>query len=226
MFFSLSRLTVDLPSPLAFSFSFFSYFFFLKNPKEEESWGARTGTDGSEDTGGVRGQGSGGRGCRLRVGEDGGPAGMGREGESGHRQGAQNRCEKHGEGQRELLPSCVDVYASAPGPSSAGRAPVPCQARAPRLKHHFLFFFSFASLASSASWSLMSFTFLLPSGVLKYQSWWEEEGERGGHWLHPPNPCFCFLNSSSPFHGSWFSSPPQLRCPARVPVSLALHQIL
>lgn len=37
---------------------------------------------------------------------------------------------------------------------------------------HFLFFFSFASLASSAScWSLLNFIFFLPSGVLKYQSW-------------------------------------------------------
>lgn len=44
-FFSFSRLTVDLPFPFSFSFFLLLFFFSLKNPKEEESWGARTGTN-------------------------------------------------------------------------------------------------------------------------------------------------------------------------------------
>lgn len=51
-----------------------------------------------------------------------------------------------------------------------GAAQSLCYSRAPSLSCHFHFFFSFAILASLASWSLLKFIIFLPSGVLKYQS--------------------------------------------------------
>lgn len=67
--------------------------------------------------------------------------------------------------------SHLGIYASAPGPFARGALPSPtANLGHPGPSHHFLFFFSFASLASSASWSLLSFILFLPSGVLKYQS--------------------------------------------------------
>lgn len=51
---------------------------------------------------------------------------------------------------------------------------------APGLSRHFRFFFSLVSLASSASWSLLSFIIFLPSGVLKYQSWGRGGAGGGG----------------------------------------------
>lgn len=135
---------------------------------------------GSED----KALGPKGEGCEWVRTE--GQQGWGGGGEAGHRQGAQSRGGKHRDRQRELLPELCGCLCLCPWPST-GRVPPrpPAKLGHPGLNHQFLFFFSFASLASSASWSLMSFTLLLPSGVLKYQSWWEEEGEVGGHELHP-----------------------------------------
>lgn len=74
-------------------------------------------------------------------------------------------------------PQAVWAFMSLP-PALHLRAPPSPLAKPgrPGLSHHFLFF-SFASLASSASWSLLSFSLFWPSGVLKYQSW---VGGRGG----------------------------------------------
>lgn len=66
-------------------------------------------------------------------------------------------------------PQAVWAFMSLPLPLHLGALPGPT-AKLRRPGHHFLFF-SFASLASSASWSLMSCTLFRPSGVLKYQSW-------------------------------------------------------
>lgn len=71
----------------------------------------------------------------------------------------------------ELVPSHRGVYASALGLCPRMR-PSPSAARS----RHFRAFFSFARLASSASWSLTNFIIFLPSGVLKYQSWVSRRG--------------------------------------------------
>lgn len=79
----------------------------------------------------------------------------------------------------------------------------------PQVHHHFLFFFSFASLASSAScWSLLNFIFFLPRGVLKYHSW----GGRGAG-MSPLD-----ANPPFPWQAIFFHHPPGLgggvrRCP-------------
>lgn len=69
-----------------------------------------------------------------------------------------------------------------------------------QVHHHFLFFFSFASLASSAScWSLLNFIFFLPRGVLKYHSW----GGRGAGTKSTG------CKPSFPLAGNFLPSPPR-----------------
>lgn len=162
--FTLSLLTETFLRPLSSPpRSFYSYLFSSPTYLEKErEWGR------SQDRRVT------GYGQRSGIGDQRAGRGRGERGRLGTGQGTQKRGRSTEMDKESWSLSHLSVYASAPWslrPVPWGTVRVHRYCWAPSLGHHFRFFFSFASLASSASWSLLSFIIFLPIGVLKYQSW-------------------------------------------------------